>query len=208
VAGDFATRLSEPLRGVVREVVRKVARPLLPASKYLKQPLATWPPIVGMVREVRLPRRTLAHPCPRPTGAANINILLAMIDRTISIAGEVAECGVFRGATLVPMAVHLKQRGSGKRLLGFDSFEGFDNSILLDIGMDAPDEPSKRVGAFGNTSSSAVLAKLRRFRADNVTLIPGYFQGHYARIIDFHLSISIWGFTRLTRNAWSFSIRG
>lgn len=189
MAGDFASSLSEPLRGVVREIVRTVARPLLPASKYLKQPLATWPPIVGAVHELRLPRRTLPHASPRPTGAANINILLAMIDRTISIEGDVAECGVFRGATLVPMAVHLKQRGCGKRLLGFDSFEGYDNSILLDIGMNAPDEPGKRVGAFDNTSRSVVLAKLRRFGADNVALIPGYFQDSLPRCADHRFSL-------------------
>lgn len=188
MASDFTTRLSEPLLGVLREIVRKVARPLLPASKYLDQPLATWPPIVGAVHEVRLPRRTPPHPSPRPTGAANINILLAMIDRTISIEGDVAECGVFRGATLVPMAVHLKQRGCGKRLLGFDSFEGFDSSILLDIGMNAPDEACKRLGAFGNTSSSTVFAKLRRFGADNVTLIPGYFHDSLPRCADHRFS--------------------
>jgi O-methyltransferase len=188
VAGDSTIRLSEPLRGMVREIVRKIARPLLPASKYLKRPLATWPPIVGAVHEVRLPRRTVPHPSLRPTGAANINILLAMIDRTISIAGDIAECGVFRGATLVPMAVHLKQRGCGKRLLGFDSFEGYDSSILLDISMNAPDEPGKRVGAFSNTSSSAVLAKLHRFRADNVVLISGYFHDSLPRCADHRFS--------------------
>jgi len=173
----------------VREIVRKVARPLLPASKYLNQPLATWPPIFGAVHEVRVPRRTRPYPFPRPTGAANINILLAMIDRTISIVGDVAECGVFRGATLVPMAVHLMQRGCGKRLIGFDSFEGYDNSILLDISMDAPDEPCKRVGAFRNTSSAVVLGKLRRFRADNVTLIPGYFHDSLPRCADHRFSL-------------------
>ena len=189
MAGDFAKRLSETLRGVVREMVRKVARPLLPASKYLNQPLATWPPIVGAVHEVRLPRRTRPHPFPRPTGAANINILLAMIDRTISIEGDIAECGVFRGATLVPMAVHLKQRGCGKRLFGFDSFEGYDSSIMLDMSMHAPDEPGKRVGAFSNTSTSVVMGKLRRFGADNVTLIPGYFHDSLPRCADHRFSL-------------------
>ena len=189
MASDFASGVSEPLRSAVREIVRTVARPFLPPSRYLKQPLATWPPILSAVHEVRLPRRTPPHPSPRPTGAANINILLAMIDRTISIAGDVAECGVFRGATLVPMAIHLKQRGCAKRLLGFDSFEGYDSSIMLDISMDAPDEPCKRVGAFRNTSRSVVLEKLRRFDADNVTLIPGFFRDSLPRCGDRRFSL-------------------
>jgi O-methyltransferase len=111
----------------------------------------------------------------RTTGY-NINILFAMIDRTAQIEGEVAECGVFRGASLVPMAVHLKQVAPHKRLFGFDSFQGFDSSILLDMSMNAPPEAYKHVGAYSRTSCSKVLSKLHRFRAENVTLIPGYFR--------------------------------
>ncbi|MGA7338662.1 MAG: TylF/MycF/NovP-related O-methyltransferase [Candidatus Sulfotelmatobacter sp.] len=197
VARDFATRLNELLRRGLHEMVRTVARPFLAPARYLNQPLAMWPPIFGAVHEVRLPRRTEPHPFPRPTGAANIKILLAMIDRTISIEGDVAECGVFRGATLVPMAVHLKQRCCSKRLLGFDSFEGYDDSILLDISMDAPDEPCKRVRGFRDTSRSIVLGKLLRFRSDNVTLVPGYFHDSLPRCEDrrfsfVHLDLGIY----------------
>jgi O-methyltransferase len=99
-----------------------------------------------------------------------------MIDRTAQVEGDVVECGVFRGASLIPMAVHLKKVAPHKTLFGFDSFEGFDNSILLDMSMDAPPEPCKHVGAYRRTSCSKVLNKLRRFGAENVTVIPGYFR--------------------------------
>jgi hypothetical protein len=197
VAGNLANRLGEPIRNALRTVVRAVGPSFLPPARYLDQPLNTWPVILGMVHDVRVPRGTKPHAIPRPTGAANINILLEMIDRTLDVEGDVVECGVFRGGTLVPMAVHLRQRAPRKRLLGFDSFAGFDDAILLDIGMDAPPEPYKRVGAWSHTSSSQVLAKLRRFRADKVSLVPGYFRDSLPRFAQrsfsfVHLDIGIY----------------
>lgn len=178
---------SDPLRSALLTVMRKFVPPFLPLSKYLHQPLVSWPPIISIVHDVRLPRRTKPHPSACPTGY-NINILLRMIDRTVHIEGDIAECGVFRGASLVPMAVYLKQAAPRKHLFGFDSFQGFDNSILLDISMDAPPEPCKHVGAFSQTSCSMVLGKLRRFRAENVTLIPGYFRDSLPRCSDHRFS--------------------
>jgi hypothetical protein len=136
--------------------------------------IGPWPVIIGLVHDVRLARGTKPHPSARPTGAANINILLAMLECTVHVQGDIAECGVFRGATLVPMAVHLKQVPPHKHLFGFDSFEGFDNSILLDISLGGPPEPYKRVGAWRQISCSTVLSKLHRFRAENVILVNDY----------------------------------
>jgi len=197
VLRNVAAKSSQRLRSVLREAVRTLLPPFLPPSKYLRQPLTTWPPIIGMVHDVRLPRGTKPHSSPRPTGPANINILLAMINRSLHVTGDIAECGVFRGGTLVPMAVHLKQAAPHKHLFGFDSFQGFDNSIMLDISMDAPPEPYKRVGGWSETSGSRVLSKLHRFRADNVTLIPGYFRDSLPRCADrrfsfVHLDVGIY----------------
>jgi len=174
----------DTLLGFVRRMVRTFVPPFLPPSKYLDRPLKTWPPIMGMVHDIRLPRRTKPLASPSATGPANIKILLAMIDRTLQLDGDIAECGVFRGGSLVPMAVHLRQVGSHKRLFGFDSFQGFDDSILLDISMGGPSDPYKRVGGWRETSCSKVMAKLRRFRIDNVTLIPGYFRDSLRRCAD------------------------
>jgi hypothetical protein len=184
-------------RSIARVIVRRFLPPVLPPSRYLDRPLATWPPIIGMVHDIRLPRRTKPQASASATGPANINILLAMIDRTLRVEGDIAECGVFRGASLVPMAVHLHQVAPGKHLYGFDSFQGFDNSILLDIGMGAPPDPYKRVGGWRETSYSTVLNKLHRFRAENVTLVPGYFRDSLRRFADHkfsfvHLDIGIY----------------
>lgn len=164
------------LRSALLRMVRKFAPPFFPPEKYLHQPLAKWPPFVGLVHDVRLPRRVRPHPSPRPTGPPHVNILIAMIDHTLGVEGDVAECGVFRGASLIPMAIHLQQVAPGKHLFGFDSFQGVDESILFDISLGAPPEQYKRVGAFDRTSCSMVKRKLLRFRLDNVQLITGYFR--------------------------------
>lgn len=41
------------------------------------------------------------------------------------IEGDIFEFGVFRGASLISMAILLKKIGSNKKVYGFDSFEGF-----------------------------------------------------------------------------------
>jgi hypothetical protein len=185
---------TESLRNAALGLIRRFLPPLFPPSRYLDRPLATWPAIVGLVHDIKLPRRTRSQ---GPTGASNINILRSMIDRTLSIPGDLAECGVFRGASLVPMAVHLRQTAPTKHLFGFDSFAGFDNSILFDIGMGGPPEANKRVGAFNETSPALVLDKLHRFRVENVTLMQGYFRdslprcaGHKFSFV--HLDIGIY----------------
>jgi O-methyltransferase len=164
---------SEALRAFTISTLRAGLRPLFPVKKYLNEPVATWPPLLGFAHDIKVPRRTSLQ---GPTGASNINILLAMLDRTAAVPGDVAECGVFRGASLVPMAAHLRQVAPGKHLFGFDSFAGFDDSILFDIGLGGPGEGNKRVGGFQDTSCALVVEKLKRFRAENVTVIPGFFR--------------------------------
>src|SRR5207244_6009322 len=51
----------------------------------------------------------------------------------ISIPGDVAECGVWRGRSLVAMGLYLQQQGSRKTIFGFDSFQGFDASVQHDL---------------------------------------------------------------------------
>lgn len=41
------------------------------------------------------------------------------------IDGDIVEAGVFRGSSLIAIAMYLKQIGSDKKIYGFDSFEGF-----------------------------------------------------------------------------------
>src|SRR5579871_2772568 len=92
-------------------------------------PLSTWPPVISRRTGVLTPRAMIPLPHPASSGGANIKMLFDFLDRTASIDGGIAECGVWRGRTLVAMGLYLKQHGSSKKLWGFDSFAGFDVDV-------------------------------------------------------------------------------
>jgi len=47
------------------------------------------------------------------------------VERSLSIPGDIVECGVYRGHSLISTALLLKKLGSNKRVWGYDSFSGF-----------------------------------------------------------------------------------
>jgi len=53
-----------------------------------------------------------------------------MIERTRDVAGDIADCGVFQGGSMIGMGRYLRERGIKKRIFGFDSFEGFDPQFV------------------------------------------------------------------------------
>jgi hypothetical protein len=112
----------------VLRTVKRVAKPLLQsltAAAYTNRPVESWPSFVGTLHEINVPRGVVPNPIPQPVGGANINNVVTLFNRTRDIPGEIAECGVFRGSTLVPLAIYLRQQGINKTIHGFDSFEGF-----------------------------------------------------------------------------------
>ena len=107
---------------------------------------------------------------------ASILIVLDLIRQTLDLSGDVAECGVFRGHTLIPMAIYLKQKAPGKRIFALDSFSGFDESVEKDIEFGGAYSGMKQVGGFSGTSDKLVQDKLRRTGTyDLVELVVGYF---------------------------------
>jgi len=151
-------------------------RHVFPRQPFLDKPIATWPAIVGVVHDIRVPRGVRPQPVSSPAGYANINIILALVERVASVPGDQAECGVFRGSTLVPTAIFLKQNKIKKHLFGFDSFQGFDESVTKDMALGGSKDEQRKVGGFSETSEELVGGKLRLFGAEgSVTLVPGYF---------------------------------
>src|SRR4051794_28175390 len=108
------------------KTAKRLAKPplqRLTAALYSYRPLASWPAFMGRIHDISIPRGVRPHPVPQPIGSANINNLTSLLDRTRDVVGEIAECGVYRGATLIPLAVYANQQGIAKTLHGFDSFE-------------------------------------------------------------------------------------
>ncbi len=147
--------------------MKRLAKSLLQrltAAIYVKRPLASWPAFVGRVHNISVPRGVSPHPMPQPVGAANINNLICLLERTRHVSGDVAECGVFRGASLIPMAVWATQQNLKKTFFGFDSFEGFPESIVKDQQMGGADIKCKRPGGMNETSYELVAGKVKSFR--------------------------------------------
>lgn len=161
---------------LAKKVVKVVLQQVTGAG-FRNRPLESWPGYMNWLHEISVPRGVVPNPVPEPLGAANINNLIFLLRETQSVPGDVAECGVFRGQSLVPMAVFLKQNNIGKRLLGFDSFEGFPDSVSVDATLGGTNANWKRPGVMSNTSDELVLSKLRRFGAeDRVKLVKGFFE--------------------------------
>ena len=159
----------------MRGFFRALIKPMV-ARFYRSRPIANWPKWASELLGVNTPKR-LTHKTDRsPEGGSNINIILALLDCTHDIPGDVAECGVFRASTLSAIALYLGENRISKHVFGLDSFQGFDNSVQKDIWLGGAANDEKRVGGFQTTSLECVRAKLACLGLlDVVTLVPGYF---------------------------------
>jgi O-methyltransferase len=163
----------------VRILVKQALSPLriLPVDTHLSRPLSTWSGLVGVIHDISVPRGVRAKSAPTPLCSSNINIILALVDQTTNVSGDLAECGVFRGGSLVPTAIYLQQRGIPKHIFGFDSFQGFDAVVNKDVALGGTRDPHRKLGGFSETSEGLVAGKLGRFKVERgVTLMPGYFR--------------------------------
>ncbi len=113
-----------------------------------------------------------------------MRVIISLLKTILSLDGDIAECGVFQGSTLIPIALFAQRRPSRKHVLGFDSFEGLDDTVTFDITLGGDDEARKRVGGFSGTSYERLLEKARRFGLERaVSVVKGYFHetlGRYA----------------------------
>ncbi len=144
----------------------------------------------GKLHEISVPRGVKPAPKPDPASNANINVILDLLDATASVEGDVAECGVFRGATLVPIARYLLETNSNKRVFGFDSFQGFGEEIAIDLALGGKENPYKRPHGFDQTSHDLVAAKIHYFGVgSHVTIVAGFFADTLSQVADRKFSL-------------------
>lgn len=158
------------LRQNIKHGLRSMTAPVL-----AKIPLRRWPAMAGLVQDLSVPKGVIPHPQPAPAGAANINILLTLLDSVRNVEGDVAECGVYRGCTLISMGIYLSQSGSSRQIYGFDSFQGLGEEVKIDLALGSGGDNNIRPDGFSDTNLELVSAKKELFDLKNISLIPGFF---------------------------------
>lgn len=162
----------------MKRSLRQIAKPVLralTARLYRGQPISTWPALMGRIHEISVPRGVVPHATRRPIGTANINNILYLLEKTRDIPGDIAECGVFRGHSLVPIGIYLQQKQIPKSVFGFDSFEGFPATLTLDAQWTEA-EGWKHADFMAETSLDLVKAKLLLFQLERIELVRGFFE--------------------------------
>jgi hypothetical protein len=168
------------VRKMARKMTQYVASEL--AARFRVQDCPGW---AAEALGFKVPRNVRPNPRPSPEGSANINILLRLLQETMPLPGDVAECGVFRGATLLPVGLYLRQAGAEKTLFGFDSFEGFDETINIDLQLGGREFGDKRVGGLNQTSFDTAQGKVDRLGlGGTVRLVKGYFENTLGEAAD------------------------
>jgi O-methyltransferase len=146
--------IAKPLLAVPRVVTSRAAR---------RKPVETWPAVLSRIQGVNV-------------SESNARIIFHLVEETLALEGSLAECGVYRGGSLLAIALYVAQRASPKKIFGFDSFAGFDASVSTDISLGGQEAVHKQIGGFEDTSLAVLRKRIRALGlADTVTLIPGYF---------------------------------
>jgi O-methyltransferase len=161
-------------RGFATKLSAFVQAAMSPLARCLE--LGLWPGWLGRAYDIKVPQAVVPAGVRSTRCAANINIVLELLRSVQDLDGDIAECGVFRGGTLFPIATHLRRAEINKTVYGFDSFSGFDQSIETDLELAGEHHPQKFIGGFNQTS----VAELERRMGwlgltDRVRLVRGYF---------------------------------
>jgi hypothetical protein len=197
---DPLRRARDLLVGYLKSSPRVLAAIRAATAPWLRiRPIETRPAWLGRLHEVALPGLVVPAAAPSPASQANINVIFNQLERTQSVDGDIAECGVYRARTLASIGLWVQQHSVGKRVFGFDSFTGFpDEAIAVDLKMGGEAYEHKRYGAFANTSLELLIQKLDQLGlSELVTLEAGLFSEslprHASRRFSFvHLDCDIY----------------
>jgi hypothetical protein len=94
------------------------------------------------------------------------------------LKGDIAECGVFQGATLVPVTYMMDIYEDSRQIYGFDSFEGFGSAVDIESEKDTTGHIDLETEMFQQSSVSLIKEKLKLTRTNtkNLHLVKGYFE--------------------------------
>ena len=103
---------------------------------------------------------------------------IATLDRALDVDGDIIECGVFWGRSLITMARKAKRHGkSAKQIFALDSFDGFHEDSIDECDLGKSRTLRKVRSRFKQESN--IVPSLRRLAKRmglNVKIVPGYFE--------------------------------
>ncbi len=114
-----------------------------------------------------------------PMNSLNVARLIyyqSLLDKTKSVPGDIIECGVGQGRSLLSLSLLTKITNDKRTLWGFDSFEGFPEPHSID--MNSPRKPAKGENAVNMVSIYRMLSSYindEQFIRSHITLVKGYF---------------------------------
>ena len=145
-------------------------------------PVENLPSWVGKKYGLRVPNGVVPFKVPLPIGNANIKIILGMAKSRLHLEGDLAECGVYRGETLIPLGLYIKQNHINKKIFGFDTFEGFGELAHSDP---AENANIRTHCLFTDTSYEMVQGKITRLNlSERVFIIKGFFSNSLSGVRD------------------------
>src|SRR5947207_14300789 len=106
---DFSTIKATLRDSIGVRVVQRISGPL---AKRL--PVERMPWWIGAMHNISVPMRLVPLAEPSPSSGANIKIILSIVKSILHLDGALAECGVYRGSTLVPLGLYLAHNGEHK----------------------------------------------------------------------------------------------
>ncbi len=102
----------------------------------------------------------------------------SLLRQTWQLEGDVLECGVFRGQSLLQIASTIADAKSNKKLYGLDSFEGFPVGSVQKIDVPVGRFQSRVQTKFQHVRHvpDRIMRLCDQFGFQNVELVPGYFE--------------------------------
>ncbi len=161
------------IRNTSKKIIRIFLKPFAANT-----PLEKWNYWWGRIFNVKLPNNVKPFIEPTTGCSANINIMLYLLDETSQLKGDIAECGVFQGATLSSFSYMLGKNGDKRAIYGFDSFEGFGDIAGRERLQGDTAHIDLETNMFKNTSILRITDKLKLVgvEAANINLVKGFFE--------------------------------
>jgi len=106
-------------------------------------------------------------------------IIFGLLEPALALPGHVAECGVWQARPDPAGAVSCGRRDPPKRVMGFDSFQGLDQTVSRDVELGGDAAPASAWAGFSTPSYEAVAPAVRQFGLSGPsTLRAGVLSGH------------------------------